>query len=125
MAAAAGVPTTLISGYSATQGRRLLAGTNVLYTVLVPSSTSSTSSSSGSVASGSGSSSGSSSSSGCFAATETVTLESGASKAMSEVTVGDRILTVNAQTGALVYSDVAYLPHGQNAVKVRLWPAWT
>ena len=54
---------------------------------------------------------------GCFAATETVTLESGATKAISEVAVGDRILTVNAKTGEQVYSDVAYLPHGQNAVQ--------
>jgi hypothetical protein len=33
------------------------------------------------------------------------------------VAVGARILTVNAKTGAQVYSDVAYLPHGQNAVQ--------
>ena len=52
----------------------------------------------------------------CFAGSEQVTLEGGASKAMSDLAVGDRILTVNAQ-GKQVYSDVAYLPHGQNAVK--------
>ena len=73
-------------------------------------------SSSGSTSVGGSSGSSSSSSSGCFAATETVTLESGASKAISEVTVGDRILTVNAK-GQQLYSDVAYLPHGKNAVK--------
>jgi len=49
----------------------------------------------------------------CFAATEQVTLENGATKAIAEVAVGDRILTVNAK-GAQVYSDVAYLPHGKN-----------
>ena len=63
---------------------------------------------------GGGSSGGSSSGRSCFAGTETVTLPSGASKAISEVTVGDRILTVNAHTGEFVYSDVAYLPHGKN-----------
>ena len=52
----------------------------------------------------------------CFAGSERLTLESGATKAMSDLAVGDRILTVNAQ-GKQVYSDVAYLPHGQNAVK--------
>jgi len=56
------------------------------------------------------------SSSSCFAATELLTLESGATKAISEVVVGDRVLTVNAK-GEQVYSDVAYLPHGQNAVR--------
>jgi len=58
----------------------------------------------------------SSSSSSCFAGTELVTLETGASKTISEVTVGDRILTVNAQ-GQQVYSDVTYVPHGKNAQK--------
>jgi hypothetical protein len=38
-----------------------------------------------------------SSSSSCFAGTERVTLESGVSKAMAEVKVGDRVLTVNAK----------------------------
>jgi len=52
----------------------------------------------------------------CFAGTELVTLEDGASKAISEVAMGDRILTVNAR-GEQVYSDVAYLPHGKNVVQ--------
>jgi hypothetical protein len=60
---------------------------------------------------------GSSSGRSCFAGTETVTLPSGATKAISEVAVGDRILTVNAHTGVFVYTDVAYLPHGKNAEK--------
>ena len=57
------------------------------------------------------------STSACFAASERVALESGATKAMSEVAVGDRILTVNAKTGAQVYSAVVAVPHGKNAVK--------
>ena len=53
------------------------------------------------------------SSSSCFAANELVTLENGATKAMADVSVGDRILTVNTN-GEQVFSDVAYLPHGKN-----------
>ena len=48
----------------------------------------------------------------CFAGTELVTLESG-DKQMSEVRIGDRILTVNAE-GEQVFSDVVYLPHRIN-----------
>ncbi len=54
-----------------------------------------------------------SSSSSCFAATELLTLESGATRPISEVAVGDSVLTVNPQ-GALVYSPVVYLPHAKN-----------
>ena len=49
----------------------------------------------------------------CFASTEQVTLESGLLKAISEVQVGDRVLTVTTQ-GEQVFSDVVYLPHGRN-----------
>ena len=49
----------------------------------------------------------------CFAGTEQVTLESGAVKALVDVRVGDRVLSVNRQ-GEAVYSDVVYLPHGAN-----------
>ena len=104
MATVAGVPAASVTGYSATQGRRLLAGVNIVYQISATVPATSTSSSGTATSS-------------CFAATETVTLESGASKAISDVAVGDRILTVNARTGAQVYSDVAYLPHGQNAEK--------
>ena len=52
-------------------------------------------------------------SSGCFAGSELVTLEHGHTKAMSDVQVGDRVLTVNAK-GEQVFSDVVYLPHGRN-----------
>ena len=43
-----------------------------------------------------------------------MTLESGAVKAMADVRVGDRVLSVNRQ-GEAVYSDVVYLPHGANS----------
>ena len=49
----------------------------------------------------------------CFASTEQVALESGHTKAMADVQVGDRVLTVNAK-GEQVFSDVVYLPHGRN-----------
>ena len=49
----------------------------------------------------------------CFAGTELVTLESGDVKAMADVRVGDRVLSVNAQ-GEAVFSDVVYVPHGLN-----------
>ena len=52
--------------------------------------------------------------SACFASTERLTLENGATKAIADVKVGDRVLTVNAQTGTMVYSPVVYLPHGKN-----------
>ena len=51
--------------------------------------------------------------SACFASTELVMLESGDNLPMSEVQMGDRILTVNAM-GEKVFSDVVYLPHGRN-----------
>ena len=51
--------------------------------------------------------------SSCFAAGELVTLENGATKAIADVEVGDRVLTVNAN-GEQVFSAVAYLPHGKN-----------
>ena len=51
--------------------------------------------------------------SSCFAGSELLTLENGATKAMADVAVGDRVLTVNAK-GQQVFSDVVYLPHGKN-----------
>ena len=49
----------------------------------------------------------------CFAGSEQVTLENGHTKAMADVQVGDRVLMVNAK-GQQVFSDVVYLPHGDN-----------
>ena len=106
VAASAGVSTTAISGLSASQGRRLLTGVNMIYQI---NTAVSNSFSGGGVAA----SPTSSSSSRCFDATEQVTLASGLTKAISEVQVGDRVLTINAQ-GEQVFSDVVYLPHGRN-----------
>ena len=50
----------------------------------------------------------------CFSGSDTVTLESGASKALSEVRVGDMILSADAK-GELSFSGVVALPHGTNA----------
>ena len=66
------------------------------------------------VASRTSSSSGSSSAGSCFAGSEQVTLESGDVKAMAEVRVGDRVLSVNAK-GEAVYSDVVSVPHAPNS----------
>ena len=49
----------------------------------------------------------------CFAASETVSLESGDLKAISDVIVGDRVLAANA-AGNTVYSEVIFVPHGAN-----------
>jgi hypothetical protein len=59
----------------------------------------------------------SSSSSTCFAGSETVTLESGVSKLIADVVVGDRVLASTAQ-GAFVYSDVIAVPHAKNNDRV-------
>ena len=56
--------------------------------------------------------------SSCFAATETVTLEDGASKAIADVVVGDRILSADA-AGKVAFSDVVYVPHAANSVAAR------
>ena len=49
----------------------------------------------------------------CFAGSETVSLESGESKAISDVKVGDRVLAANA-AGEIVFSEVVFVPHGAN-----------
>ena len=100
------VPKTSVTNMTVARGRRLLAGVTLSYAINQPGSAGTVSTSSSS-----------SSSSSCFAASELVTLENGATKAISEVAVGDRILSVNAKTGAQVYSDVAYVPHGTNAIQ--------
>ena len=80
-----------------------------------PSVLQSSTSSSGFSASGSdaGSSSG-----GCFAVSETVSLESGETKLISEAVVGDHILSVNA-VNKLVYSEVIAVPHAKNDIEAR------
>jgi hypothetical protein len=52
----------------------------------------------------------------CFAGSETVLLESGATKAISDVEVGDTIQVVSAD-GSLAFSEVVFLPHGANTQK--------
>ena len=42
-----------------------------------------------------------------------ITLETGIDKPLSEIQVGDRVLTINVR-GEQVFSDVLYLPHGHN-----------
>ena len=49
----------------------------------------------------------------CFSGTEYVTLVSGDFKSLSDVNIGDSILTMNA-LGQMVFSDIVYLPHGHN-----------
>ena len=56
----------------------------------------------------------SSSTSACFAGTESVMLESGETKSLSQVKVGDRVSTMNAKSGMMMFSDVVFLPHGSN-----------
>ncbi len=57
------------------------------------------------------------SSSVCFAGSEMVTLESGVSKSIADIVVGDRVLAANAQ-GALSFSDVIAVPHAKNNHRV-------
>ena len=100
----AGVSTSYIIGLTASQGRRLLTGVNMAYTIfgLTTTTSASTTAAASTISVGS-----------CFAGTEQVTLEYGHTKAMSDVRVGDRVLTVNAK-GEQVFSHVVYLPHGRN-----------
>lgn len=51
-----------------------------------------------------------SSSDPCFHGDDTVALESGGTKAIKEVEVGDRILTAD-ESGELAFSDVVFVPH--------------
>ena len=53
------------------------------------------------------------SASSCFAGMETVSLESGETKMISEVQVGDRVLSASAG-GKISFSDVVFVPHGAN-----------
>jgi Hint module len=50
----------------------------------------------------------------CFAGSETVRLESGEVRAISDARVGDRVLSADA-AGRTPYSDVVYVPHRANS----------
>lgn len=52
----------------------------------------------------------------CFAGSETILLESGATKMMSEVAIGDRVQVYSADTGSTEFSDVIAVPHASNDV---------
>lgn len=56
----------------------------------------------------------SSSSSVCFAGSELVRLESGLKKPISEVVIGDRVLSFSTKSNDFVFSDVVSVPHEQN-----------
>lgn len=56
---------------------------------------------------------GSSDDSSCFGANEMIQLENGATKPISEIKVGDRVL-ISAANGEFKYSDVVFVPHGAN-----------
>jgi hypothetical protein len=49
----------------------------------------------------------------CFAGSETVSLESGETKLISEVRAGDRVLAADASRQT-VFSEVVFVPHGSN-----------
>ena len=49
----------------------------------------------------------------CFAGSETLNLESGETKLISDIGVGDRVLAADA-AGQTSYSDVVFVPHGAN-----------
>jgi len=59
----------------------------------------------------------SSSSPACFAGSEMVTMESGVSKPIRDVQVGDRIMSFDLVTKATFFTDVVYLPHGANSFR--------
>jgi hypothetical protein len=58
------------------------------------------------------------SASSCFAGSESVTLESGESIAISSVTVGDRVLAADT-SGKALFAEVVYIPHGGNSERTQ------
>jgi hypothetical protein len=52
----------------------------------------------------------------CFAGSETVLLESGATKTISDVELGDMVQVVSGD-GSLAFSEVVFLPHSANTQK--------
>jgi Hint module len=76
---------------------------NVKFSTDIPSSSSSSSSASSLLKS-------------CFAGSESVTLQSGEMKPISEVRAGDRVLAADASRET-VFSEVVFVPHASNADK--------
>jgi len=66
-----------------------------------------------------------SSSSSCFASSETVELADGSIKALSEVQLGDRVLTASMDGAAKGYSPVIALPHAGEATKTATFTQLT
>lgn len=56
----------------------------------------------------------------CFLGTETVELENGENKMISQATVGDRVLTYNPSTQHFKYADVVAVPHAKNDIYSQL-----
>jgi UDP-2,3-diacylglucosamine pyrophosphatase LpxH len=54
----------------------------------------------------------------CFAGSDTLTLESGNLRALSDIQVGDRILAADA-SGKTLFSEVVYVPHGINMERTQ------
>ncbi len=52
----------------------------------------------------------------CFSGYETITMESGETKLISEVVVGDRVLAFSTKTNSAVFSEVVSVPHAANNV---------
>jgi len=58
-------------------------------------------------------------SSTCFAGSESIMLESGATVPISDVRVGDKVLAYSSASQSTVFSDVVAVPHGQNNIKAN------
>ncbi len=52
----------------------------------------------------------------CFAGSETIAMESGETKLISEVAVGDRVLAFSTKTNSAVFSEVVSVPYAANNV---------
>ena len=51
----------------------------------------------------------------CFAATESLLLDSGSKVAMDQVKLGDRVQVASATDDSLAFAEVIFLPHGKNS----------
>jgi len=53
----------------------------------------------------------------CFSSTDTVQMENGATKYISDLVVGDRVLSWDNVNSKPTYTDVVYLPHAKNDIE--------